>query len=77
MRGEQVQFKHVDTGKFLHSNGDAGKFNQRNCGQQCPIMNQNEVCAFPRKGDPKNFWKTSQGVYFPKSLPRESIDDEL
>lgn len=77
LRGEPVQFRHADTGKFLYSNGDNGKFGVKNCGQNCPIMGQNEVCAFPRKGDPKNFWKTGQGVYFPKNLPRQPIDDEL
>jgi hypothetical protein len=77
LRGEPIQFRHVDTGKFLYSNGDQGKFGVKNCGQNCPIMNQNEVSAFVKKTDSKTFWKTGQGIFFPKSLPRQPIDDEL
>mmetsp|Transcript_12203 Transcript_12203/g.18433 ORF Transcript_12203/g.18433 Transcript_12203/m.18433 type:complete len:227 (+) Transcript_12203:36-716(+) len=76
IRGETVQFKHVDTGKYLYSS-ESGKFSVRNCGQNCPIMGQLEVCAFSRQGDPKTRWKTGQGIYFPKLIPEDSLDDEL
>ena len=36
-RGTKVTFKHADTSKYL-SSGEAYKFDQRNCGHQCPIM---------------------------------------
>lgn len=66
IRGESVQFKHVDTNKYLHTS-PKHKFSVQNCGQQCPIMDQQEVCAISKSNDPNTYWKTAQGIYFPKS----------
>ena len=75
-RGEVVQFKHAETGKWL-STGAAYAFNQQNCGGGCPIMGQTEVSASGKK-DSKTLWYTAQGVYFPSPEIRpEDIDDEL
>lgn len=73
IRGSSVQFKHVDTGKYLYTS-DTAKFTQQNCGQGCPIMGQTEISASPRK-DTKTRWSTGQGVYFPP--PKSNSKDEL
>ncbi len=67
---------HADTGKYL-STADAHKFNQQNCGGQCPIMDQTEVSASPKK-DIRAKWQTDQGVYFPVKgqVKSDAQDDE-
>ncbi|CAM9236102.1 unnamed protein product, partial [Ectocarpus fasciculatus] len=75
-RGEVIQFKHGDTGKWL-STGTAYAFNQQNCGGGCPIMGQTEVSSSSKK-DSKTLWFTGQGIYFPGSDSHSSpLDDEL
>jgi hypothetical protein len=72
-----VQLKHADTGKFLHANGKV-KFDMRNCGQQCPIMDQLEVCCVSPSKSPNTYWRSGQGVYFPPlSSAKQSLDEEL
>lgn len=76
-RDKPVAFMHVDTKKYLTSS-DAHKFNQQNCGGQCPIMDQTEVSAGNKK-DAFAKWNTDQGLYFP---PKDGVhnnddDDEL
>lgn len=75
-RGEVIQLKHADTGKWL-STASAYAFNQQNCGGGCPIMGQTEVSTSAKK-DSKTLWFTGQGIYFPgvDNAPEE-IDDEL
>ena len=68
-----MQFKHVDTGKYLYTTSKH-RYTVQNCGQQCPIMDQQEVCAISKANDPSTNWKTGQGVYFPKTA---SSKDEL
>jgi hypothetical protein len=77
-RGAKIQLKHADTGKFLHANAKM-KFDQRNCGQQCPIMDQLEVCCVSPTKSPNTYWRTGQGVYFPPvaSDSGHPVDDEL
>ena len=41
-RGSKIQMVHTDTNRYLHSANNL-KFTPQNCGQGCPIMNQNEV----------------------------------
>lgn len=79
-RGAPVVFQHVDTGKYLFS-ADTVKFNQGNCGMNCPIMGQNEVSASAKK-DVKNRWVAAQGVYVTPIGKRSNnadgdYDDEL
>lgn len=73
MRGSEVHFQHVDTGKILYTSEQA-KFTQSNCGGGCPIMGQTEVSAGPRK-EPRTMWKTGQGVYFPVKDDVSSKDE--
>ena len=74
-RYKPVTFMHVDTRKFL-SSADNFKFNAQNCGGQCPIMDQTEVCAANKK-DVHTKWFTDQGVYFPSKSTNTDEDDEL
>jgi len=54
--------QHVDTRRFLYA--EAGlDYNQRNCGQQCPIMGQIEISCDDRNG-PFAKWKISSGLIF-------------
>mgnify|MGYP003385143438 FL=1 len=56
------------------------KFDQRNCGQQCPIMDQLEVCAVSPTKSANTYWRTGQGVFFPPlsgEAGHSSVDDEL
>ena len=74
-RGEVVQFKHADTGKWL-STHESFQFNQQNCGGGCPIMGQTEVSASAKK-DSRTLWYTSQGLYFPPmDSPKSANFDE-
>ncbi|CAE7561804.1 Sdf2 [Symbiodinium microadriaticum] len=73
LRGEHVQLKHVDTGKYLFTS-PKHRFSVQNCGQQCPIMDQQEVCTISKSNDANTYWKTTQGVYFPKTVGK---NDEL
>jgi dolichyl-phosphate-mannose--protein O-mannosyl transferase len=41
-RENQVQFHHLDTGKFLGASSTV-KFTHQNCGHNCPILNHLEV----------------------------------
>lgn len=76
-RGAKINLKHSATGKFLHANANV-RFDMRNCGQQCPIMDQLEVCAVPPSKGPNTYWRTGQGVYFPPLRAGSGrIDDEL
>lgn len=72
-RGEVVQFKHVDTGKWLYTH-ESYQFNQQNCGHQCPIMGQTEVSCSAKK-DSRSLWYTTQGVYFPVDEPAKKGGD--
>ncbi len=74
-RYKPVSFLHVDTKKML-STADGFKFNHQNCGGNCPIMDQTEVSASPRK-DVSTKWFSDQGVYFPMKSDKHEIDDEL
>lgn len=75
-RYKPVYLRHADTGKYL-STAENFKFNQQNCGQQCPIMGQTEISASPKK-DAKARWQTDQGVYFPaKDFHRSDDADDL
>lgn len=75
-RGEIVQLKHADTGKWL-STAASYAFNQQNCGGGCPIMGQTEISTSGKK-DSKTLWYTGQGIYFPSGDYKTSdIDDEL
>ena len=70
VRNELVQFKHVDTGKFLTTSFQY-KFDQRNCGHGCPIMGQTEISCSNKQG---SRWMVGQGVYFPvKNLPDKEL----
>eukprot|EP00286_Rhodomonas_abbreviata_P023764 CAMPEP_0181293508 /NCGR_PEP_ID=MMETSP1101-20121128/3103_1 /TAXON_ID=46948 /ORGANISM="Rhodomonas abbreviata, Strain Caron Lab Isolate" /LENGTH=221 /DNA_ID=CAMNT_0023398101 /DNA_START=269 /DNA_END=934 /DNA_ORIENTATION=+ len=63
-RGKRVRFMHKDTRAYLHTHTNY-KFDQSNCGQNCPIGGQQEVTAYPQADDELNFWKTAEGIYFP------------
>ena len=67
-RGDAVQFKHSDTGKFLITSA-GHKFNQGNCGPGCPIMGQTEVSCGSTRDVSKLKWLAGQGVYFPAADP--------
>lgn len=78
-RGSVIQLKHVDTGKFLFTSS-SNKFDQKNCGGNCPIMGQLEVSASAKKADSKTWWQTGQGVYFPsanEAARKADVDNEL
>lgn len=75
-RGSDVQLRHVDTNKFLHTTPTA-KFDKQNCGGNCPIMGQLEVSTTGKRGDSKNVWFTDQGIYFPSANARATIDREI
>eukprot|EP01035_Chromulina_nebulosa_P017307 gene17307-22846_t len=77
MRGKQISFAHVDTGKYLYT-AESVKFTQSNCGGGCPIMGQTEVSASAKK-DVKNKWTAGQGVYITPltKISNEEDDDEL
>jgi dolichyl-phosphate-mannose--protein O-mannosyl transferase len=63
-RGQNVRFKHVDSGAYLGGTTQA-TFNQNNCGHGCPIMNHLE--AFGRKSkDELSVLKADLGVYISK-----------
>ena len=62
-RGDRVRLKHRETGGYLHSH--AVRFDQSNCGGNCPIMGQQEVTAFQNANDDNNWWQSAEGVYFP------------
>lgn len=53
-REENVRFKHVDTGKYLHSTG------QHQFGR--PIAQQREVCTFGRANN-LNVWRAMEGMF--------------
>jgi dolichyl-phosphate-mannose--protein O-mannosyl transferase len=74
-RGQEVNLVHVDTSRFLTSESKS-KFTAQNCGQGCPIMDQNEVSASTTKGPGSN-WKTGQGVYFPVKDAAKKNDDNV
>ena len=78
LRNQLVNFKHVDTGKYLYT-GNNVQFNQQNCGHQCPIMGQTEVSAANKREAGKTQWQTTQGIFFPpKGVARhDEEDDEL
>ena len=74
-KADYVQFKHVDTGKYLVTSSQQ-KFDQRNCGQSCPIMGQSEIaCTANTKVAGNIRWKAAQGVYFPPKTTNDK--DEL
>jgi hypothetical protein len=75
MRGDPVLLVHADTGKLLYT-ADNFKFNQQNCGQQCPIMDQTEVSASSKR-DAKARWYTGQGIYINPKYSKDSRDNEL
>jgi dolichyl-phosphate-mannose--protein O-mannosyl transferase len=75
-RYKPVTLLHVDTRQYL-STTDSFRFNQQNCGGQCPIMDQTEVSTSKKK-DVYAKWFTDQGVYFPsKQTTKHDEDDEL
>ena len=83
LRGEFVEFKHADTGKYLYTSNKA-KFNAQNCGVQCPIAGQTEVSSATGRGEGGvTKWQTTQGMYFPSkdgigiSNDEDDEDDEL
>jgi len=61
--GKRFRIKHDATGKYLHTH--KSKFDQSNCGAQCPIAGQQEVTAYQVADDENNWWKTAEGVFFP------------
>lgn len=63
-RGEDVKFKHVDTGKWL-ATSTRSDFNQNNC-RNCPIQGQLEVRA-QSAGNHDADWRTAEGYFFPVS----------
>ncbi len=75
MRGDPILVVHADTGKLLYT-ADSFKFNQQNCGHQCPIMDQTEVAASSKR-DSKARWITGQGIYINPKVVKDSNDDEL
>ena len=75
MRGDPILVVHADTGKLLYT-ADSFKFNQQNCGHQCPIMDQTEVAASSKR-DSKARWITGQGIYINPKFVKDSNDDEL
>merc|ERR1712159_675569 len=65
-RSKPVKLKHQVTGNYL-TTAKSAMFNDRNCGQGCPIGGQLEVSASSSGSD----WKTLEGVYF---APRDHDD---
>jgi len=74
LKGDYVQFKHVDTGKFLVTSKQH-EFNQRNCGHGCPIMGQTEVACSSGRDTSKLKWRATQGVYFPADVTSKRGDE--
>jgi len=72
-RYESVQLQHTDTKKYLMTHSQF-MFDARNCGHQCPIMDQLEVSSTGR-GSMSTRWRTDQGVFFP-SPDMQRVDDE-
>ena len=66
VRGAHVRFKNRGTGSYLHSH-DA-RFDQSNCGGNCPIMGQQEVTGYPIDADENNWWATAEGIYLPVTV---------
>ena len=79
-RGAVIELKHADTSKYLYTSTRA-KFNQQNCGMQCPIAGQTEVSSAASRSEPGTTkWQTTQGLYFPSKTGvggRDEDDDEL
>lgn len=73
-RYDIVSFMHVDTKKYL-STSNTHRFNQANCGGNCPIMDQTEVAAASRR-DASAKWFSDQGVYFPSKETRTAHEDD-
>jgi len=71
-RGDAIQLRHVDTGKYLTSM-ESAEFNMGNCGGNCPIMGQREVSC-TSSADKRTKWMSGQGVYFPSK--DASVDDD-
>mmetsp|Transcript_13104 Transcript_13104/g.37860 ORF Transcript_13104/g.37860 Transcript_13104/m.37860 type:complete len:222 (+) Transcript_13104:80-745(+) len=63
-REQQVQFQHIDTGKFLGASSTV-KFTQQNCGHQCPIMNHLEVFGRSQK-DSYGMFMVEMGAHLSK-----------
>lgn len=64
MRKENVQFEHVETGKFLGASSTV-KFTHQNCGRNCPIMNHLEVFGRSTK-DQYSRWMVDMGIHLSK-----------
>mmetsp|Transcript_20101 Transcript_20101/g.24134 ORF Transcript_20101/g.24134 Transcript_20101/m.24134 type:complete len:233 (+) Transcript_20101:123-821(+) len=63
-RGEKVRFYHQDTRKYLGASSSV-KFDERNCGNRCPILHHLE--AFARKNqDVYSEFKVDLGVHLSK-----------
>lgn len=73
-RYKPITFQHVDTKKFL-STSESFKFNQQNCGGNCPIMDQTEVSAAGKR-DVFAKWVADQGVYFPSKSDKQPTDED-
>lgn len=73
-RGEEVRFKHLDTGKQLAAE-KKWAFTQRNC-PNCPIVGQLEVSCARAQSAPATGWKATMGMFFHPKQP-DAVNDEL
>ena len=74
-RSDYIQFRHVDTGKFLVTSMKH-KFDRRDSGHGCPIMGQTVVSCSSSREQNKIRWITTQGVCFPVE-EEQTKDKEL
>mmetsp|Transcript_18189 Transcript_18189/g.43316 ORF Transcript_18189/g.43316 Transcript_18189/m.43316 type:complete len:231 (+) Transcript_18189:52-744(+) len=63
-RGARVRFSHAATRQYLQTRSNF-KFDQSNCGHNCPIAGQLEASAFRNGEDEAVFWQTAEGIYYP------------
>lgn len=63
-RNKPIMFQSVATGRFLGSSSTV-KFNENNCGRNCPIMNHLEVFG-RNSNDQYTQWKVELGVHLHK-----------
>ena len=77
MRGSPIELVHVDTNKYLTTSSRA-RFDASNCGQQCPIAGQTEVCcaggSSAKTGN--TVWFTEQGLYYTSKTGEGIIDED-
>ncbi|EKU22443.1 stromal cell-derived factor 2 [Nannochloropsis gaditana CCMP526] len=73
-RGDEVRFKHKDTGRFLQTEAKH-RFTQKNC-PNCPIVGQQEVFCH-QTGGAETVWKAVQGIFIHPRSDEDSGHDEL